>query len=250
MADEEFSEDALIALVETALGDRPAAPVDRDGPSALLATYPSWIFERLDTILEDYAVAADRTVILDALRDALLGDVARPNLRALHTRVANCRACGDAVAPAPELPLYNLTDPDAVVVTDAPWRGTGGDEVLIQSLSNAGFRSSRLAITSIYRCPLQNPDALGEVVRTCTQRYLFAELQSLAPRLIIASGAASAKLILGDDALKITDVHGEIFWLGAFPVLVTFGGGYAARTETAATDLVLDLRRGYAYLYG
>lgn len=249
--DTEYDPKELEALVETALND-----IKESDSSHLFSFGDTQVLKHLDGILNNYVNKAESSNILDELRTKLLDGIAGQNnsansLRSLHAIVNKCRVCPH-VEPNPQLPKWNLSDPDVVFVLDYPIRGLDSDKFFVDQLKNAGFRSSRLAVTSTVRCfpgDKNRRPPYPEEISNCSTRYLFNELRLLKPRLIVAAGNIPSSVLTGDK-LKITEERGSIFWIGPWPIMVVYSPAYAMRSEKQQSEFESDLKKANEFLYG
>lgn len=239
----------LERAVAEALGE-----ITSSSPRALFSFGDTKMLEKLAEILPQYIPHhADVPVVLEELRSALYEgtreDSASDQLRQLHTALAHCRKC-PLMRPEPHQPHWNLSDPDVVFVADAPITGSPSDQHLFTALKQVGFRSARIAATSVTRClPKERRNPNTAEISTCSTRFLFTELQLLRPKLIVALGGSAASVLLGTP-IKVTEEHGRTMWVGPWPILVTYSAGYATRTERAGADFRNDLQQAYTAVYG
>lgn len=238
----EFDEDELQRLIAEALGEFPS------GRNAV-AFGDTQILAALSQILPEYLDRADVAMIFDRVRGSLYEGLNYGDLRSLHTTVKHCRVCPNVV-PDPQLPAWNRADPDVVFVGDTPWRGGNADQYLANLLQAVGFKSRRICYTSAVRCfPKDKRPPSADEVTNCTTRYLYNELQQMAPKLIVAVGAIATTALLGEP-ISVVETRGTIYWLGPWPVLVMTSPAYAMRTERAGTQFATDLNTAYAFTYG
>lgn len=245
----EYSTEELETLVQQALVETEsseARTIFSAGDTQLLA--------HLADVLPNYVRQADTNVIFDELREKIYeGQLGRQDpqksMRALHGSVLRCRMC-PAVKPEPNLPKWNVVDPDVVFIQNMPMSSSEADKFFVDALLHTGFRSARLCVSSVVRCfpdELRQPNA--EEVSSCTKRFLFNELRILQPRLIVCLGGLPASILLGGD-IKVTEERGKLFWVGPWPVFVTYSPAYAMRTERQANEFQNDITRTYEFLYG
>lgn len=228
----DFDPEALHRLVDGALGETPASP-----QHLVLGPTDTRLFEAFDKALANRLPVGEIQMVFDEVRSVLTQGVETTPQR-LATQVSLCRACPGAVAP-PAAGRWNLTDPDVLVVLETPDMGAEAADALIDALKEAGFNSRRLGLTYATRC------RAGQAA-TCSD-YLVAEITLLAPKLIVPVGAEVSQFFVGD--AKITEVHGQLFWLGPWAVLPCTNPLYALRSG-ATEALVGDLRKAHRFVYG
>lgn len=249
MNEEEYDPQELEELISAALSE------GSEKSRALFDVGGTRILSALEGILKDYLHPADRALIFNQLRDTLYDAVKSDKsdterLKALHTIQKNCKACPQAVSD-PELPKWNMKNPQVVVLTDKPLSNYGKDgiQVLVSAMKQAGFSSNRVAATSVTRCSSEGNKVDKGMVENCVSRYLFTELQLLSPDLIIACGSVAGS-ILASEQIKVTEKMGDIFWVGPWPVMITASPGYVLRSESKTDEFVDNFKRAYAYLNG
>lgn len=223
---------------------------DPAAPTTILGHYPASIFAGLYDLLISRLGQTQALEVTQQLRDTLAADLSPPQPEALYRRLTHCTACVHNVVSPPQMPLYNVADPDVVFVIDAPRLGQRGEELLIEGLKNAGFRSTQLTITHAYRCQLTADGDLDTVVTTCVDRFLTAEITALRPKLVVASGRLASQALLNDANLKLKDIRGQIFWVGSYPILPTHSANAALRHETVAHEFFADLQQAHTFVYG
>ncbi len=249
MHEDEYSPEELEDLVSKALGE-----IEESESYALFSFGDTRLLAHLETILPEHVSRGEVQVILDSLRsklyEGLVGqEESGKALRSIHGAVSRCRVCPQ-MKPDPQLPQWNVVDPDVVFIQNMPISGSDADKFFVAALKDAGFRSSRLCVSSVVRCyPQENRQPDSEEVSTCTTRYLFNELQLMKPQLIVALGGLPAGVLLGGE-VKITEERGNLFWVGPWPVLATYSPAYAMRTERQGQELTKDIQRAYEFLYG
>lgn len=245
---DEYDSQELEAIVKAALEN----PVKS---KALFDAGGTRILESLEGILEEYLHPADRAFVLSQLRDVLYDKVPsdkadKERLKGLHAIQANCTVCPMAIGD-PELPRWNLIDPQMAIVTDKPLSTYNGEatKLLIGSLKQSGFSSSRIAATSVVRCRSESNKIEQEMVNNCTSRYLFNELQLLSPQLIVACGSLAGS-ILASEQIKVTEEMGNVFWVGPWPVMVNTSPSFATNSPNKTEEFKDTFNRAFAFLNG
>ncbi len=245
-SDQEYSSEELEKLVQSAL-----AEIEPSEARALFSFGDTGLLPKMYTKLRENLGAAEATVVIDELREDLYGGVHlnKPaQLRSMHGMIKNCKLC--PAMQNPQLPKWNLQDPDAVFVGTSPLTGGEGDALFVKALKDSGFRSTRIAYTSVTRCTKKKLEKiLPEEIQICSSRYLLDELRLLSPRLIVAMGSVSSSMLLGETT-EITQERGEIFWAGPWAILPTYLGGYAFRSDRRKNEFKNDIKKAYEFLYG
>ncbi|RMF49845.1 MAG: uracil-DNA glycosylase, partial [Chloroflexota bacterium] len=91
-----------------------------------------------------------------------------------------------------------------------PFVGQSG-KLLDELLSMIGMRRAQVFITNVVKCrPPENRDPLPEEIATCTQAYLYRQIELIAPKVIVTLGRFSMGLFFPN--AKITQIHGRAKW--------------------------------------
>ncbi len=141
-----------------------------------------------------------------------------PALKVIHQTSKSCTKCPDVNHDA-ALPQWNIVDPDLVLVSPSNSFTEDGKKILIESLKLAGFSSTRCALTWSARCS-RSGKYTDENMINCSS-YLIGELSHWKPKLTIFMGAASLVSISQEFRKeKISDIAGEINWMGILPYMI------------------------------
>ncbi|HMQ30384.1 MAG TPA: uracil-DNA glycosylase [Chloroflexaceae bacterium] len=88
-----------------------------------------------------------------------------------------------------------------------PFVGPSG-QFLDELLAMAGLSRGDVFIGNVVKCrPPQNRDPQPDEVRTCTETYLFRQIEAIGPRVIVTLGRFSMSLFLPGE--KISRIHGQ-----------------------------------------
>lgn len=204
------------------------------------------LIERLFAKLSDHLNPADVQVIFDDLRHELYNGVEAPDLRDLHAVTLNCRKC-DHAKPEPQLPKWNVVDPDCVFIAETPFYDSEHSKFFVDCLVKSGFSSQRVTLTYLNRCPAKAPYTI-EHVNNCAQ-YLYAELAILKPKLIVPLGY-NATAIFGPTE-RLRDIRGTVMWLGPWAIAPTYAPAYALKSGDHMVEAFKsDLSSAYTFCYG
>lgn len=228
----DFDAEALHRLVDGALDPAPA-PRQR----LIIGPTDTRLFEAFGAALADRLPPGEVQMVFDEARDVLAQGLDL-DIDHLRIQINLCKACPER-SSSPTTGRWNLTDPDLLLVAESPNIGPEVAELLVNALTEAGFSSRRVGLTYATRC--RNGSA-----QTCSG-FLEAELTLLCPKIIVPLGAEVSQYFIGD--AKITEVHGQLFWLGPWAVLPCTNPLYAIRSGTAEV-LVSDLRKAHRFVYG
>lgn len=88
-----------------------------------------------------------------------------------------------------------------------PFVGASG-QFLDQLLVMAGFSRAQVFIGNVVKCrPPKNRDPQPDEVKTCTEHYLFRQIEAINPRVIVTLGRFSMSLFMPGE--RISRIHGE-----------------------------------------
>lgn len=247
--DQEFSEQQVFDIISAAL--------DKVENSSVipLSFSDSTLLEKLYHILPKYVgTYSDSAYIISCLRDEMYTNMSHLSAQQLHTITKNCTKCPNAVDSA-SIPLWNISDPDLLIVIENPYimKNQMMVDLLVKSLTSAGFSSNRVGLTYATRCSFP-PKVLAPADFANCANYLYHEIHILRPKLTIAFGGTVYGILTGDKNVKIKDIKGSITWLGSFPVMAQYTLGYIAHlgddVSSAIPYLEQDLRKAYSFCYG
>lgn len=245
--EEEFDSEEVIKLVTSALEDKGSNALDT-GQTIPLGMAQGDLLATLFMRLGDHLPTPQVQMIFDDLREELYEGIEMPDLKELHTVTKNCRKCGIAAKADQHLPKWNVSDPDCVFVTDTPFYAKESAEFFVDSLVQSNFKSTRVCLTYVNRCPAVE-SFKSEHVANCAP-YLRTELQILRPKLIVTMGLLPLVTLLGTD-VKLGEMRGSVVWLGPWAILPTYSPSYALRSGGAPlNNFKIDLTTAYNFCYG
>lgn len=222
---EEFSEEELTLFVNRAL----SKSEDKHPFSANhLGLAETDILQHLHERLSKRFIESEVNDIFQDVRSDITSRKIPLTLNELHTVTKNCTKC--KISSSAELPKWNVESPDIVVIVDSPSLPSDSISIMVDAFKAADISSSQLCLTYVNRCPVQRKYEEQEI-SNCTS-YLHSEIQLLNPKLIVCLGALPASVLYGTP-IKLKDIHGEIRWLGYWPILSTYSPMYVARAVRA-----------------
>jgi uracil-DNA glycosylase family 4 len=220
---DEFSEEELTLFVNRALAQSEGSHPFSANPLGLAETD---ILEALHHRLSKRFIESQVNDIFQDVRSDIVSRKVPLTLSELHTVTRNCNKC--SITATAELPKWNVTDPDIVVVIDSSSLPAEAVAVMIDAFKMANIGSSQLCLTYVNRCPAYRSYEEQEV-SNCSP-YLHSEIQLLNPKLVVCMGNLAASVLFGAP-LKMKDIHGEIRWLGYWPILSTYSPMYVSRSS-------------------
>lgn len=91
-----------------------------------------------------------------------------------------------------------------------PFVGEAG-KFLQEMLAGIGLKREDVFITNVVKCrPPHNRDPLDEEVQACTANYLYRQIKSIKPKLIVTLGRHSMRLFF-PQIKSISQVHGKAY---------------------------------------
>ena len=219
----EFNQDDLDSLIKEAL----SVPVNPLHPKSGMHVgfMETDMLELLSGHLSNKIPLSAISEIYQDLRLDLLSRKSNHQIKDLHTVILNCRKC-EMQQTTPELPKWNVKNPDVLFITDNPSLDSDSVSFFLSSLKEAGFESSNVCLTYVNRCPVKRKYTNQEVFN-CSP-YLHNEIQLLNPKLIVTLGSVPLISLLGLD-VKLKEYRGNLTWLGYWPIIPTYSPIYAVR---------------------
>jgi DNA polymerase len=174
-----------------------------------------------------------------------------PGLRVLSDDAATCTRCRlhegrTTVVFGEGNPLASL-----VVVGEAPGQeedrtgrpfvGRAG-RLLDLMLLSIGLPRPDVYICNVLKCrPPQNRNPLPDEVEQCTTSWLFAQLDLIAPRALLAVGKFAAQTLAGSDE-SIGRLRGRVHVYRGTPLVVSYHPAYLLRSPNMVRVAWQDLQ--------
>jgi DNA polymerase len=215
--------------------ERTAAPgaVTADGPAA--DTEPAWVADGTG------APAAPADSLLSIRGD--IGDCTRCKLYGLGRKqivfgVGNPHAHLMFVGEAPG------ADED---VQGEPFVGRAG-QLLTKIIQSIGFERSDVYIANVIKCrPPSNRNPEPDEVASC-QPFLFRQIDSIQPRIIVALGTFATQALLNTVA-PISKLRGQVHeFRGGAKLIPTFHPAFLLRSPDRKRDVWEDMKKVRALL--
>jgi len=244
---DEFNEEDLQKIIDEALRENkdPSLALRKNSPKSYLGFMETEIIENFHSRMSGSVPDSLLTEVYKELRKDILSRKESVSILDLHTATKNCRKCnlGNLV---PELPKWNVQDPDVMFVVESPSMSSDSVELLLKSLKSSGFDSSRVCLTYVNRCPAKKKFDQSEIANCLP--YLHSEIQLLNPKLIVTLGLLPLISLTGSEA-KIKDYRGNIFWLGYWPILPTYSPTYALKSGKLQVDqFINDIKTAHTFV--
>lgn len=215
LLEQEYSSVEVSGLIQAALDQKPILN-------------HSWletrIYEELFPMLSEYMNKADVTYMLWSLRSKFLEGFTKTTPVNLQKVCSKCRTCSNVTANAVD-PIWNSYDPDLMIIVANPAEMNKYGNFLATALKESGFKSDRCMVTYMTRCPLENNEVLDSNIVACAP-YVLSEINACNPKLIVPMGTDVWGAVSGDVIHKISDMEGNLTWIGLFPYLPTKSLGF------------------------
>lgn len=218
---------------------RAPAPVVPPTPAPIAVPRAASLLDEPVSVPEG-ATAAER---LGAVR-AELGDCTRCKLHGGRTHL-----------------VYGVGSPDAdlMFVGEAPGRdedqqgepfvGRAG-QLLTRIIEAIDLRREDVYIANVIKCrPPGNRNPEPDEVETC-RPYLFAQIDAIGPRVIVALGSFAVKTLLDDDSIAISRARGQVYACRGAHLIPTFHPAYLLRSPDRKRDVWEDMKRVRSLLRG
>jgi hypothetical protein len=141
--DSEFNQEDLDSLIKEAL----SAPSNPLHPKSGLHVgfMETDMLELLNNHLSNKLPESAIAEIYQDLRVDLLSRKSNNQLKDLHTVILNCKKC-EMQQTSPELPKWNVKDPDVLFILDNPSLDQESVNFLLSSLKEANFDSTKIVL--------------------------------------------------------------------------------------------------------
>lgn len=172
-------------------------------------------------------------------------------LRGLESEVRSCRSC--PLGHSRRNAVFGSGDPgaDLLFVGEAPgaeedlrglpFVGKAG-ELLTRIIQAIGLRRDEVYIANILKCrPPKNRDPSPEEILSCSP-YLWSQVETIRPRVIVALGAFAARTLLETDE-GISRLRGRFLDVKGHPVMPTYHPAYLLRNPSAKRSVWEDLKK-------
>jgi uracil-DNA glycosylase len=135
----------------------------------------------------------------------------------IAAEVRGCTLCGLHTGRTRAVPGEGPADAKIMLIGEGPgyhedrqgrpFVGASG-QFLDELLALAGLRRADVFIGNVVKCrPPQNRDPLPDEVQTCTETYLFRQIDVIDPKVIVTLGRFSMSLFI--PGAKISRIHGQ-----------------------------------------
>ena len=127
-----------------------------------------------------------------------------------------------------------------------PFVGRAG-QLLTKIIESIGLSRDTVYIANVIKCrPPQNRNPEPDEVSTC-EPFLFAQVDAIRPRVIVALGAFAARTLLQSDA-PISRLRGREFEYRGATLIPTFHPAYLLRNPQSKREVWEDMKKVRALL--
>ena len=180
----------------------------------------------------------------------LEGTTKEEQLANLRAQVARCMICPHLAATRTQT-VFSSGNPHAALmfVGEAPGKdedeqgepfvGAAG-QLLTKMISAMGLTRNDVYIANVLKCRPDMPEGstgnrkpTHEEMHHCLP-YLLAQIQIVAPRLIIALGATAVEGLLGEKKVSMTKIRGKVMDFHGIPLIPTYHPAYLLYNQSIA----------------
>lgn len=157
--------------------------------------------------------------------------------------------------------VFGVGNPDAdlMFVGEAPGRdedlrgepfvGRAG-QLLTKIIEAIDLRREDVYIANVIKCrPPDNRNPERDEVDTC-RPFLFAQIDAVRPRVLVALGSFAVRTLLEDDKLPISRARGRLYACRGAKLIPTFHPAFLLRSPDRKRDVWEDMKRVRALLRG
>lgn len=157
--------------------------------------------------------------------------------------------------------VFGVGSPDAdlMFVGEAPGRdedrqgepfvGRAG-QLLTKIIEAIELQRKDVYIANVVKCrPPQNRNPERDEVETC-RPFLFAQIDAVRPRVIVALGAFAVRTLLDDERMPISRARGRVYACRGAKLIPTFHPAFLLRSPERKRDVWEDMKRVRSILRG
>ncbi|MCE2539525.1 MAG: uracil-DNA glycosylase [Acidobacteria bacterium] len=123
-----------------------------------------------------------------------------------------------------------------------PFVGRAG-QLLTRIIEAIDLRREDVYIANVIKCrPPQNRNPERDEVETC-RPFLFAQIDAVAPRVIVALGSFAVRTLLDDERLPISRARGRVYACRGAKLIPTFHPAFLLRSPDRKRDVWEDMKR-------
>ena len=180
-------------------------------------------------------------------------------LRSIRGELGDCTRCKLHGGRSHLVFGVGRPDADLMFVGEAPGRdedlqgepfvGRAG-QLLTKIIEAIDLRREDVYIANVIKCrPPQNRNPERDEVETC-RPFLFAQIDAIQPRVIVALGSFAVRTLLDDDRLPISRARGQVYACRGARLIPTFHPAFLLRSPDRKRDVWEDMKRVRSLLRG
>jgi uracil-DNA glycosylase family 4 len=185
-------------------------------------------------------------------------DTADTSLPGIRETIGDCTRC--KLHEGRTHIVFGVGNPtaDLMFVGEAPGRGEDlqgepfvgrAGQLLTRIIEAMDLRREDVYIANVIKCrPPENRNPEPDEVRTC-QPFLFAQIDAIQPRVIVALGSFAARTLLDSD-VSISRVRGTVHSYRGAKLIPTFHPAYLLRSPDKKREVWDDMKKVRAILRG
>ena len=128
-----------------------------------------------------------------------------------------------------------------------PFVGRAG-QLLDKIIEAMGYKREEVYIGNVVKCrPPENRQPEKDEVAIC-EPFLFRQISTIKPEVIVALGATAFKCLQHDDEVKISEVRGQFIDYRGTKLMPTYHPAYLLRNPPAKKDVWEDMKKVKAFL--
>lgn len=181
-----------------------------------------------------------------------LSTVQHDHLQSLAVEIHNCTACPLAAGRLTAVPGDGDPSSDILFIGEGPGKkedetghpfvGASG-KFLDELLASIKKKRADVFVTNVVKCrPPENRDPEPEEISTCTDLFLWKQIEQIKPKLICTLGRHSMSLFF-PPTMKISQIHGQPKRVKGFVVLPLYHPAAALYNGGMRTTLLYDFKK-------
>ena len=184
-------------------------------------------------------------------------DAGQARLDHIRTELGECTRC--TLHTGRTKLVFGVGNPDAdlMFVGEAPGRdedrqgipfvGRAG-QLLTKIIEAIDLQRDDVYIANVIKCrPPDNRNPEPDEVRTC-EPFLFAQIDAIQPRVIVALGSFAVRTLLRDEKTPISKARGRVYNFRGAKLIPTFHPAFLLRSPDRKRDVWEDMKKVRAIL--
>ena len=184
-------------------------------------------------------------------------DAGQAGLGHIRTELGECTRCKLHTGRTKLVFGVGNADADLMFVGEAPGRdedrqgipfvGRAG-QLLTKIIEAIDLQRDDVYIANVIKCrPPDNRNPEPDEVRTC-EPFLFAQIDAIRPRVIVALGSFAVRTLLRDEKTPISKARGRVYDFRGAKLIPTFHPAFLLRSPDRKRDVWEDMKKVRAIL--